>query len=258
VKPLDLTGQIFGKLTVVALEGINKRSQKYWVCRCACGNETSTRTDILRAGKSTSCGHCPNSIDQAGDVIIVWIESKGERFPCLIDANDYPLVRSIRWCVTNDPKGRTRYAQGAGNGPKMHSLILSGAKEVDHFNGNGLDNRRRNLRESTHKQNSRNKPKRRGACASFYKGVSKLGRKFAASINANDKRIFLGSYDTELDAARAYNEAATKYHKEFAVLNDLGDVSDVLIAGIFANGPLRGKPVSAQNDPDPPRDRSEK
>jgi hypothetical protein len=53
---LDLTGQVFGKLTAIKLAGKNKHRQNLWHCRCACGNETVTTANSLRTGNSTSCG----------------------------------------------------------------------------------------------------------------------------------------------------------------------------------------------------------
>ena len=93
---------------------------------------------------------------------------------------------------------------------------------VDHRNRKGLDNRIANLRMATHSENCYNRRKP-GNTTSRYKGVyceKRRGRvRWRANIKFQDKRIFLGYYDSQLEAARAYDEAAKKYHGEFAQLN---------------------------------------
>jgi hypothetical protein len=91
----------------------------------------------------------------------------------------------------------------------------------DHINHNGLDNRKANLRQATRAQNCWNKRKQKGSHSSKYKGVSWLSRekKWQARIQANGRKIFIGSFKNEIDAAKAYDRAAKKYYKEFASLN---------------------------------------
>ncbi|MGD0572653.1 MAG: AP2/ERF family transcription factor [Sedimentisphaerales bacterium] len=94
---------------------------------------------------------------------------------------------------------------------------------VDHFNRNGLDNRRANLRLATRAQNSCNTKKQKG-CSSKFKGVCfhknrKGPNPWDAYIDVNNRRINLGCFPTEISAARAYDSAAKKYHGEFARLN---------------------------------------
>ena len=106
----------------------------------------------------------------------------------------------------------------------MHRVIMDTELNmiVDHLNGNGLDNRRSNLRNCTHAENMRNR-KINKKNRSGFKGVSYYTKdnKWRAMIKFNNLRIHIGFYIDPKDAARAYNEAAVKYHGEFANLNKI-------------------------------------
>lgn len=92
---------------------------------------------------------------------------------------------------------------------------------IDHINRNSLDNRRVNLRIATGLQNARNRVKINKKCSSIYKGVCrhKYRKTWMCQINHKGKSIHLGYFDDELEAAKCYDTAARKYHKEFACLN---------------------------------------
>jgi hypothetical protein len=109
----------------------------------------------------------------------------------------------------------------------MHRLLVEVnlGQEVDHINGNGLDNRKENLRVCTKSQNLGNQKKTKlyggVATSSKYKGVSwdKRVQKWVAKIGINGKRVYLGLFEDEEKAAEAYNKAALEYFGEFALLN---------------------------------------
>ena len=92
---------------------------------------------------------------------------------------------------------------------------------VDHIDGNKSNNLSVNLRWCTPSQNMMNRGKVEGKTSSQFKGVTKVRRKWRADIQVSGKRVYLGYFQTEHDAARAYNDAARMYHKDFAKLNDL-------------------------------------
>ena len=104
------------------------------------------------------------------------------------------------------------------NGHKIDETL-----PVDHKDLNKLNNLLTNLRMCTGSQNEMNKTKSVGQYSSIYKGVTWHipTQKWRASIRFNGNRIYLGYFDDENDAARAYNVAAILYHKEFARLNDV-------------------------------------
>ena len=108
----------------------------------------------------------------------------------------------------------------------MHRIIMNTPPymQVDHIDHNGLNNQKDNLRNCSHAENMCN---RRSSGGSQYLGVSqhrvsangKVYLYFQAYIQADNKNMYIGSFSTEDEAAIAYNEAAHKYHGEFANLN---------------------------------------
>jgi hypothetical protein len=142
----------------------------------------------------------------------------------LIDEADHDLVSSYSWHTHGTaPLLYARTALPTVNGKQPRRLmhhVITGLRYVDHTNGNGLDNRRSNLRPATQSQNSRNRGKTR-ANKSGFKGVCwyPTTRKWVAAIRHNYKLVSLGYFFTPEEAARAYDAAALELHGEFAYLN---------------------------------------
>ena len=86
---------------------------------------------------------------------------------------------------------------------------------VDHINGNGLDNRKANLRIASATENGRNR-RRHSNNTSGFKGVKKDKGRWVANIGGSKNRIRLGSFETPEEAHAAYCEAANRLHGEFA------------------------------------------
>jgi len=146
----------------------------------------------------------------------------------LVDANDLAVLAPYHWTAFRS--SNTWYAK-AHVGERiiyMHRLLLLGdAKEatdfkVDHISGNGLDNRRKNLRVVTHGQNMMNSVGRTAIRKSRYKGVSVRVhsiKPYRACIQVQGKQKHLGYFAVESDAARAYDEAARHYFGPHARTN---------------------------------------
>lgn len=141
-------------------------------------------------------------------------EVNGVQYRALIDEQDVPLVAAHPWRLK--PSGDTHYA--VARRVRMHRLILGAPDgiEVDHANGDGLDNRRSNLRLATRSQQMRN---RRPWGRSRFKGVSWHVKKWQAKICVSGRDIALGLFEDEVEAARAYDRAALQHFGQFAKTN---------------------------------------
>lgn len=147
----------------------------------------------------------------------------------MVDKDDYDKINQFNWhYALGYARRNIRLDSGERRTEFMHRVIANTPddKYTDHINGNTLDNRKMNLRHVEQYQNARNARKRNDA-ASNYKGVNRHKRKqdligkWKAGIQVDKKRVFLGYYESEIEAALAYNEAAKKYFKEYAVLNEV-------------------------------------
>lgn len=141
----------------------------------------------------------------------------------LVDDEDYPLLSRHSWCYS----GETGYATTRIGGKMVfiHKLIMGtrGNCQIDHKSGDGLDNRKENLRWAYKRvQNDYNRAKIRGPVTSQYKGVCTVSSdrsKWRATICKDGKRYHIGTFKVEEDAARAYDAAAKEHFGEYARLN---------------------------------------
>jgi len=117
---------------------------------------------------------------------------------------------------------RSMWCDGSFSFVYMHRLIAGtkGSEQVDHWDGDGLNNHRLNLRKCTPSQNSVNRKSKPGS-TSCYKGVhwNTARRKWRASISKDKKYCYIGYFKSEVDAAMAYDAVAIQAHGDFAVLN---------------------------------------
>lgn len=157
----------------------------------------------------------PSYIRVDGDTAFV---SLGRELEAMIDLSDVPLVSDVRWTAQIGKWGHA-YAATSQNGRAilMHRLLLKAAKgvQVDHADGDGLNNRRSNIRLATSSQNMANRVADRRNKLGI-KGVRLEYGRYRACISPNGKTIRLGAYDTPAEAAAAYNGAAIILWGEFA------------------------------------------
>lgn len=169
------------------------------------------------------------------DFITIPLSKQGKhkgKYAAIIDEIDNDLAE-INWRVfisTNtEYVSRTVRQDGNQRTEQLHRVVLArklgrgllATEIVDHINGNGLDNRRSNLRLATPIQNQQNSRKRTDN-TSGCKGVHwrKDAGLWTAQIRINGSLQFLGYFDTKEAARDAYNATALQYHQEFANLGE--------------------------------------
>ena len=150
----------------------------------------------------------------------------------IVDSSDFELVSAYSWFprknyhtfyVQHSP---SRTLPGERRPVLMHRLLLGlgpGDQTVDHINGNGLDNRRENLRLCSDSTNQANRHRLVPNASSRYRGVTwhaALG-KWQAHIKVMGRSIYLGVFASEEEAALAYNHAAVAHFREYAHLNEV-------------------------------------
>jgi hypothetical protein len=144
----------------------------------------------------------------------------GQGLFATVDAADFKKLSEYKWYACRH--GPTVYAMCRKNGRAMymHRMILRPRKGylVDHIDGNGLNNRRCNLRVCTPQENQAN----RGPCggSSRFVGVFRnKDNKWQAGIQCRGVHYYLGVYDDEVEAAKARDRKAYALHGEHAYLN---------------------------------------
>lgn len=172
----------------------------------------------------------PSTVAKSGlTATIALVGSRGVGLIVAVDAEDLELLAPYRWYAL--PGKHTTYAYTiVGKRPEkrtaiyMHRLVMGAScgTQVDHIDGNGLNDCKSNLRTVNQTQNNMNQ----SACrvgSSRFKGVRwhKRGHKWAAQIKLPDKAVHLGLFTDELDAARAYNAAAIEHFGAYCKLNEV-------------------------------------
>jgi len=218
-------GAVVGKLEL--LERFRDANSWRWRCICACGQHVTPLESNLRNGYSKSCGSCgKNDYRPCSDGVTVKVTSTNG-FTFIIDKDDVPLVKTKKWHVVTNQIGLQTVI--ASDKTYLHHMLIGNHKgmEVDHIDGNRMNNRRDNLRVCTHQQNQCNQSLQRNN-TSGVAGVSyhSARKKFIARIKASQHGIHLGYYLTLLEATQARNEAMRLMFGEYARMNDVPEAPE--------------------------------
>lgn len=157
----------------------------------------------------------------------------GKGLFAIVDDENFAFLSQFSWSLSLKGyaqayipvKWKNKYP--VGKSIQMQRMVLFDSLDsktyADHINRDKLDNRRKNLRVCTLAESNRNRGiihfKHRQKIVSKFKGVWWDKTKWRCAITHNNKKIYLGRYDSELEAAKAYNEAADILFKEYAYLN---------------------------------------
>lgn len=236
----DLTGQRFGRLTVLGLneEKVASNGGRYWDCMCDCGNFKTVSGAALRQGNTKSCGcyiaeirdnnlnlgrikwqHNEYDLDTY-DYGVGYIDDKQFFF----DKEDYNLISPYKWCMSHDYV--IAYDPNTRKQIRLHRLIMGVQDDdwkaiiVDHINGNPLDNRKTNLRIATHSENQMN---RKVLCnnTSGITGVNyeKAKNAWHARLIKDDEYMLNKCFKTYEEAVIARKEAEEKYYGKYSYDN---------------------------------------
>ena len=145
-----------------------------------------------------------------------------KQWKVMVDDEDYDYLKQFDWHVSKDKCVSSAMGSHKNKRMLIHRLLMKAPDdmEVDHIDGNRLNNQRSNLRLATSSQNKCNRGARKDNRSGF-KGVSwhKKNKNWNVRIKADNKYLLIGIFQDKFEAAKAYNEAATKYHGEFAYIN---------------------------------------
>ena len=149
------------------------------------------------------------------------ILATGERV--LVDDEDFEQLNHYKWSLSEGYAITTWKENGRFKSMRMHRLIMNtpAGMECDHIHHNTLDNRKSELRNTPKSGNQGNRVANRNGKTSQFKGVCfRASRnKWVAQLRNGLKTKWLGHFDEEIDAARAYDKAAKAYFGEFALTN---------------------------------------
>lgn len=235
----DLTGQMFGKLTVIcqAEDYINPQGEhrSQWLCECSCEshNQIVVQGSKLKSGWTRSCGclqketvaemfrkyntYSDKLTDEHGEYYIGYTSNTNVAF--YFDAEDFDKVN--QYCWYEDTKSTENYRNLRAYNPtnqktiKLHQVVAG--KYYDHIDRNPFNNRKYNLRQATATENARNRSTAKNN-TSGVTGVSVDSRSgsWRARIKIDGKLIHIGSFADKEGAIKARLLAEQTYFKEFA------------------------------------------
>lgn len=210
-------GEKVGRLIIISKTDKRKNGQVVWLCECDCGNISEIPTGYLQSGDTKTCGRCNNKWYIYEDICECVVKSNnGEIKTFIIDSKDYEFISIRNWYINESGYVISWMDK---KHIRLHRLIINpnDGFDIDHINGNTLDNRRKNLRICTRQQNSMNQ-KNHSNNTSGKSGVTfnKKSKKWCVSIGYKYKRIFIGYYKTKDEAINARMKAEKEYYGEYA------------------------------------------
>lgn len=234
----DLTGQKFGRLTVIerAEDAITEKGNRFarWLCSCECGNDDVIvfGSALTRKKRPTlSCGCLqrdkvsvitPNDYEFSNDGYVIGYTSN-TRKQFIFDIDDYEKVSKYHWYEETNGYIRSS-SKKKENRFHIHRLIMGfpDGIGIDHINHNILDNRKSNLRAATTSQNAMNRIKGSNN-TSGTSGVVwvKSRNKWKSQIKFNNQLIFLGEYDKFEDAEKRRKQAEEEYFGKYSYDNSM-------------------------------------
>lgn len=202
---MDLTGQMFGRLTIINFAGVNHKQHALWFCKCSCGKITKVLARSLRAGMTKSCG-CGMSRKTHGmtkhPAFGIW----GAMIQRTSDPNcDSWELYGGRGITVCDEWENSFEAFWADMGPTWRDGLS--LDRIDNSRGYYKEN----CRWVTPTVQSHNRNKRKG-CSSQYIGVSVLKRGISACIAKGEIKEHLGSFKSEIEAATAYDNRSEELY----------------------------------------------
>lgn len=221
------TGMRFRKL--ILRDSFKIEGHRFWNVSCDCGVEKIVRERDLRSGGAKSYGCIKRSPTKrlppppCPDAAALIPLSKG-RF-AIVDAEDYPMLAKFNWYYHSGHYASTSIMENTKKSTVMMHRVILGLSQtdpihVDHRNGNGLDNRKANLRTASRSQNLSNRGRERDN-KSGYKGITQTytRRGEPCGWQVRCKHTYIGHFKTAEEAALAYDVAARKIYGEFARCN---------------------------------------
>lgn len=167
--------------------------------------------------------YMPNEFKVEGDTCLIQLYNKDQQVigEALIDRSSMRRCRGHKWSLNG---GGYVGAKIKGKSVFLHNWVM-GVKgsyeiQVDHKNRIRTDCHQKNLRVCSSCQNRMNRVNSK-VCSSIYRGVSldQKSGKWRASVNANNRQYYIGSFEVEIEAAQAFDKAALRLQGEFAILN---------------------------------------
>ena len=246
-KFIDLTGQVFGRLTVLRrgedYVSKNGRRRIGWLCSCSCGNPNiiRVRAESLRSGETKSCGCLEkenlqkichrrkfNKYSFEEDYVIGYT-SNGDSF--LFDRDDYPRVSPYCWNKTNYGYFKTDIPGKQKESMLLHRFVTGAAENeiVDHINHDISDNRKCNLRAGTRGENNSNQALRSDNTSGVTGVYATRNGKWTARIGNKREYHRLGTFEHLEDAVAARKAAEEKYFGEYSYDNSMAAVPRIAV-----------------------------